>query len=374
MNKLFVDNEGKWDWKKIGYRARSAFAVTLALVVLVGGGWFGFAKAKDAYMAWRTTDDYIGEGKEDVIVTIPKGVSLTDIGTILIDANVIKSMKAFRSAVDDEPKSKNIQAGRFKLKTELPAKAAVAMLLDAKNRVVTRVTIIEGLRVERQWDSIAKNTSIKADALKAQMAKPAELGLPAWAENRPEGFMFPDTYEVSDAPTALELFKKQTAQFASVSASLNFEGRAAELGLTPYQLLTVASLIQAEVRGKDYQPMVARVIYNRLKAGMPLQFDSTVHYAVNRYDTVTTTPEERKVNSPYNTYLDANKGKLPPGPINSPGKDAMAAALSPADSDALFFVTVNMDTGETLFAKTYEEHLKNDEKRQAWCKANAGKC
>ena len=209
------DNEGL-DWKRIGYRARSAFAVVLSLAILVGGGWFAGSKLYSGYMNWRTADDYIGEGKDEVIVTIPVGASLTDIGGILIDENVIRGIKAFRSAVNAEPAAKGIQAGRYKLKKELPAKAAVAMLLDPKNRVVNRVTIIEGLRVERQWASVSKSTGIPVEDLKAASGNP-DYGLPAWAAGKPEGFLFPDTYEIAEKPTATEILTKQTAQFAEVA-------------------------------------------------------------------------------------------------------------------------------------------------------------
>ncbi|MDO4784436.1 MAG: endolytic transglycosylase MltG [Propionibacteriaceae bacterium] len=368
------DSDGNGlDWKRIGYRARAAFAVVLSLAILVGGGWFATSKLYSAYMDWRTSDDYIGEGKDEVVVTIPAGASLTDIGGILIDENVIRGMKAFRSAVNSEPAAKGIQAGRYKLRKELPAKAAVAMLLDPKNRVVNRLTIIEGLRVERQWAAISKATGIPVEDLTAASTA-ADYGLPAWAEGKPEGFMFPDTYEIAEKPTANEIFTKQTAQFTAVTAALEFEVKAKELQLTPMEALTVASLVQAEVRRPEDMPMVARVIYNRLEKKMPLQFDSTVHYVINKYDKVFTTDAERATDSRYNTYLASTAGQLPPGPINSPGKDALAAAVSPADSDALYFVTVNLDSGETAFAATLEEHNQNVAKLHAWCKANAGKC
>lgn len=369
MRKYFVDENGDVDWKKVGYKARSAFAVALSLAILIGGGWFASSKVYNWYMDWRTAEDYIGEGGEDVTVTIPAGVSLTDIGGILIDEGVIRSMKAFKAAVANESEAQGIQAGRYKLKTQLPAKTAVAMLLDPKNRTVKRVTVIEGLRLERQWAALSQTTGLPVDTLKADSANTGDYGLPDWAGGKPEGFMFPDTYEVSEKPTAHEIFTKQVERFKAVAHDIEFQAKATELKLTPAQALTMASLVQAEVRRPEDMPMVARVILNRLEKKMPLQFDSTVHYAINKYDTVVTTEAERATNSPYNTYLPANAGKLPPGPINSPGKEAMSAAVSPAESKALYFVTVNLDTGETLFSETLQEHNANVAKYQAWCKS-----
>lgn len=117
--------------------------------------------------------------------------------------------------------------------------------------------------------------------------------------------------------------------------------------------------------------MVSAVIMNRLEQGMPLQMDSTVHYALQDFAKVTTTAKDREVDSPYNTYL--NKG-LPPGAISNPGQAALAAASAPADTDALFFVTVDLESGETRFAATLEEHNVNVAVFQQWCQANEGRC
>ncbi|WP_197512511.1 endolytic transglycosylase MltG [Tessaracoccus coleopterorum] len=135
--------------------------------------------------------------------------------------------------------------------------------------------------------------------------------------------------------------------------------------------MTTASIIASEVTKPEDQPMVASVIYNRLAQGMMLEMDSTVHYAVGKSGKVTTTAEDRADPSPYNTYM--HKG-LPPGPISNPGRTALAAALNPADSDALFFVTVNPETGDTRFAATLEEHNANVALFRQWCSANPGSC
>lgn len=371
MSRMRKD-DGSLDWKKIGYKSRSVFAVVLSLVVVVGGGYFVFTKAYDFYMDWRTSEDYIGEGKEDVVVTIPSGASLTDIGGILVDADVIRSIKAFNEAVNSEPDAKNIQAGNWALKTQLPAETAVAMLLDNNNRVANRVQIIEGLRKESQWELLSEAQDIPYEDFVDAAADADELGLPSWAGGDPEGLLFPETYEIPDDPSAADIMETQISEFNRIAEALDLEGKAKSMGYSPLEVLTVASILQKEV-GPEYQPMVARVIYNRLEKGMKLQFDTTVLYAVDG-DNIILTDEQLAFDSPYNTYLEKNAGKLPPGPIDSPGQTALEAAMSPADGDYLFFVTVNLDTGETLFTADEDEHLANVEKFQEWCRANQGKC
>ncbi len=134
--------------------------------------------------------------------------------------------------------------------------------------------------------------------------------------------------------------------------------------MDPYEVVIVASLIQAETNRKQDYAKVARVIYNRLNHGMRLQFDSTLKYALARNGSVFTSDSVRKTPGPYNTYL--NKG-LPPTPINSPTEDQLRAALNPAQGSWLYFVTINLDTGETAFASTLAEHNANRAKLTAWC-------
>ena len=162
----------------------------------------------------------------------------------------------------------------------------------------------------------------------------------------------------------------QVAQFKKVATELNFEDRAKTLGLTPMQALVIASIAEKEVKGEDL-PMVTGVLMNRLKQKMPLQLDSTVIYANNISGRLTTTDAERALNSPYNTYKVVG---LPPGPIANPGQAALNAALNPTTTDFLYFVVIDPSTGETAFAKTFQEHQANVAKFQAWCQANPGKC
>jgi len=372
------DEDGEVDGTEIGRRVKSGIAVLIALAVLIGGGWFAATKGYAKYMDWRQTDDYIGTGVDDMQITIPAGASLTDMGLIVVKADVVKSTKAFQSAAAKQAKSTAIQPGTYKMKTHLPAASAVARLIDpATYKVVKRVLVREGLRVSAIVPVLAKGTGLTEDQFNAVLKDPSKLGLPEYANNNPEGFLFPDSYEVADKPDALTIVKTMTAEFATVAASEDLVNRAAAMGMTPLQVLTVASIIEAEVNRPEDRPMVARAIYNRLEGktetGQPmkLQLDSTVIYADGGTGTLTTTDAQRALDSAYNTYkVDG----LPPGPINSPGKSAIEAALNPADGDWIYWVVVNPQTGETKFASTYAEHQVNVAEFQAWCKANAGKC
>ncbi len=375
MSPAFVDNDGKFNWRKVGYHARSAFAVLLSVAVLAGGGYFVFQKASEAWTAFRTEDDYAGDGVNKVTVTVPPGATVTQIGDVLVEAGVIKSTGTFRSVAARNEDSQSIQPGRYTLLTELPAKTALEMMLDPENFKVIRVTIPEGYTLGRQWTTIRRQLEdegidLTRDELAAG-ALPEEVGLPVWSRGKMEGFMFPDTYQVAEPVSPLRIFQSQASQFITVTDEINFTEGAEELGIDPFDLVTIASIIEREVNQEEYRPMVSAVIMNRLEEGMPLQMDSTVHYALQDFATVTTTDEDRRVDSPYNTY--ANEG-LPPGAISNPGRAALDAAAHPADSDALFFVTVDLDTGETLFADTLADHNANVAIFQEWCQANEGRC
>ena len=366
---------GKLDPKEIWYKVRSAFAVALSLAVLLGGGWFVYDKAQSAWMEYRTAEDYIGEGVDPVVVTIPKGATLAEISDILVEADVVRTAKAFDREAAANGDSKNIQAGRFNLKTQLPAKQALAMLLDPKNIVRNRFTIQEGKWLAQQWPSMAKASGVK----KAEFEKAAKdwkkLGLPTWAKNGLEGFLFPDTYEVPDKPNAKSMIKMATKQFNVVSDDLQLEPAAKELGYSPYQVVVMASIIEKEAGSNDAdRAKIARVFYNRLQQGMKLQSDATVAFANKITGRIFTTDAERALDSPWNTYF--YKG-LPKGPITSPTRKSLDAALHPVDGDWLYFTVVNLDTGETAFTADPNEHVANGQKLQAWCTAsdaNRAKC
>lgn len=359
---------GKWDPKEIGSRARGAFAVLLSLVVLVGGGWFVAGKIRDAYNNFRTVEDYNNEaGTADVVVVIPPNTSLSKISDILVQADVVKTAKAFDRVVAGNEQARKIQAGQYKLRTQIPAKTALEMLLDTKNMIRNRFQLPEGLRFSQILPLLAKATGIKKADFEAALKDRKGLGIRSWMGKSNEGFLFPDTYELPAKPTAKSVLKMIIDNFNNVIDEVGLESRAQELGLKPYQVLTLASIVEREASRDDDRPKVARVFLNRLDDKMALQSDATVAYANKITGRVTTTAQERALQSPYNTYL--NKG-LPPGPITAPAKKALEATLNPAKGDWKYFVVVNLDTGETDFNVDKAGHDASVQKFRQFCQTS----
>ncbi|MGC3993363.1 MAG: endolytic transglycosylase MltG [Propionicimonas sp.] len=283
---------GKLDLKEVWYKFRSAFAVLLSLSVFIGGGWFVYTKAHDAWLDYRTAEDYIGEGVDPVEVDIPKGATISDIANILVQADVVKTTKAFTREAAANADSAKIAYGRYALKTQLPAKVALAMLLDPANIVHNRMTLKDGLRLSQQVTAISKASGVTTKSLEAALKDWKKLGLPSWAERAARGFISPDTYELPDKPTASTVLKLTTKQFNNVADEIGFQDAATALGYTPYEVLTMASIIEKEAgTNDDDRAKIARVFYNRLDSGMKLQSDATVAYANNITGRVFTTPE-----------------------------------------------------------------------------------
>lgn len=355
-------------------RAKGWIALVVSLAVLVGGGGLAFIFARDALSGLFAPADFPGPGGEAVVVTIPTGTSITGIGTILADQNVVASTSAFVRAASEVPEAATIQAGRFRLRTEIPAREAVAMLLDPANVERNTFTLREGGWLADHVEVMAQASGLPAADFEDLLGNPADLDLPDWTQDSAEGFLFPDTYELPDPLEPIAMIDQATRRFTEITEDLDFAAGAKALDLTPLEALTVASIVEREVSRAEDRPKVARVIYNRLAKGMPLQMDSTVHYAAGRRGGVWTSEEDRSDDSPYNTYQ--HKG-LPPGPISSPGRAALEAAIEPAKGEWLFFVAVDLDTGETRFSKTYQEHQQAVEELHRWCAAseeNRAKC
>lgn len=366
---------GEWNVKELLHYLRGWLAVLVALAIVAGGVWYGGTKAWEWWMDLRTQDDYIGEvGVEDVTVRIPQGSSMAQIGKALVEDDVIKSADTFvreaRNRPDEE--QKRVQSGTFKMRTQISAEAAFNRLLDPNNVVRNMIQFKEGQRLSQRVAAMADVTGLPAEEFQAVLDNPVDLALPEWrGENGAEGFLFPETYELPEEVSPTGVIRLATTHFNKVAADLDWVNASlASPAEDPYQALIMASLVEREANSQEDRRKAARVFYNRMAQGMMLESDATVAYANNITGRVTTTPEERKIDSPYNTYLPANAGKLPPGPLTSPSKAAMEAAINPEEGNWLFFVVVDLDTGETVFSDTYDQHLQAVERFREFCRGS----
>lgn len=320
-------------------RSALAVLVALALVVTLAGAAYLGVRAVGGLIATEP-EDYPGPGGEAVQVEVEPGQSARAIGRTLAEADVVASERAFTDAAAAEPLAAGIQPGFYNLRAQMAASAALAILVDPANIDRSRVTVPEGLRQERVLDLLSERTAIPREDFVAALADPATLGLPDYAQGNPEGFLFPATYDLAPDATAGDILRQMIARFTQA---------AADVGLTDgprsaYELVVIASLLEGEGRPEHFL-RISRVVYNRLAIDRELQFDSTVSYALGG-NLTRVSNEDLQVDSAFNTY--ANKG-LPPAPINSPGEAALRAAKAPAEGDWIYFVTVDLDTGETKF-------------------------
>ncbi|HET7734837.1 MAG TPA: endolytic transglycosylase MltG [Nocardioidaceae bacterium] len=348
--------------------------VALALVaMLAGAGALLVSVGSDKLgELFASAEDFDGPGKGQVVIEVKEGDSSAAIGRTLKAEGVVASVDAFLEAASADERARGIQVGFYQLKKEMSAADALAVLVDPANLIRARVTIPEGLTVSQIIDILGKQTEFKAAQYRKILENPGKLGLPAYAGGNPEGYLFPATYDLRPDATALSVLQSMVKRWTDAAAEVDLEGAAQRLGYTPAELVTIASLVEAEARGDD-MPKVARVIYNRLETpGAPtfgkLEIDATVNYALGRDDLgVALSSEDLQVDSPYNTRRFPG---LPPGPIEAAGLDALRAAVEPAEGDWYFYVTVNLATGETKFAETYDEFLGYKAEFQRYCQTS----
>jgi UPF0755 protein len=280
----------------------------------------------------------------------------------MVDDGVIASVRPFVKAAEADPQATAIAPGVYGLRHHMSGKAALDLLLQPSSRLMSRVTVPEGMTVEQTLQRLSQGTGATVAELKAVAAKPAALGLPAYARGSLEGFLFPATYDFEPGTTPTQMLSTMVERAVQTLDELRIP--------EPQRLavVTKASIVQAESGSAEDMPKIARVLDNRLAKGMKLQLDTTVNYATGKSG-VTTSAQDRKNPSPYNTYLHAG---LPPGPISNPGEQALRAVLAPAAGNWLYFVVVNPDTGETRFAATAQQHQKNVALFQQWLRAHPG--
>ncbi|MBR8640726.1 endolytic transglycosylase MltG [Streptomyces tuirus] len=347
-------------------KRRSGMACLVVVLVFGGGlagvGYFGYQFYQDRF---GDAPDFAGDGNgQQVSVEIPEGADGYAIGRALKSAGVVKSVDAFVSAQAGNPDGRSIQAGVYTLQKQMSAGSAVELMLSPDSR--DNLIIAEGKRNADIYRLIDKRLKVKVGTT-AAVAKNdyKKLGLPAWAQNHAnvkdplEGFLYPSSYGVSEGQKPQDVLKQMVQRATGTYEKLGVEKKARSLGLEdPWQLVTVASLVQAEgTSHSDFRKM-AEVIYNRMKPGNPqtngmLEFDSTYNYIKNQSKIDLSLSELRNYDNPYNTYF--HKG-LPPGPIDNPGEDAIKGALNPTDDGWYYFISLDGKTSK--FTKTNAEHQK----------------
>ncbi|WP_349877810.1 endolytic transglycosylase MltG [Micromonospora sp. HUAS YX12] len=360
-----------------GGRGKTLLALALALVLLggIGGGaFYGF----DRVQSYFVTPDYEGSGTGEVTVEIKQGALIADMADALVAADVVKSTKAFIEAAEENSRSKNIQPGTYKLRKQMSGDAAVAAMLDLKNKIVNGITIPEGLTAKTVYKRLSEKTDIPVKDFEAAAKDPEALGVPDWWFKRSdgkkvkpsiEGFLYPDTYEIPPKATAETVLKLMVDNFLTVTSGMQYAEKVQKDrgGITPYEALIVASLAQAEAGNKADLGKVAQVAYNRVYKGNfdcgCLEMDVTVNYYLELTGQPTKASKDMtsaELDNPKNPYNRKLRGLIPT-PINNPGKDALQGALSPPPGKWLFFVAISKD-GRSAFAETYAEHQRNEQK------------
>jgi UPF0755 protein len=337
---------------------------TVVLIILgglVGGGFWGWSQYGERilnYLGEEEIPDYAGAGNApEIILVIESGDIGEDVARKLSEEGVTASFEAVYQILLEDT-SITFQPGTYRLLSEMSAQSALDAIANPENRVLYKVTIPEGVTLSRALEIISENSDIALADLEQAAADPTVYGVNPEGDSL-EGYLFPATYTLEPGSSASDVVSMLVDEMIA---------RLDGLGIAPdqwHEVLTKAALIQREARETEDFYKVSAVIDNRIADDMLLQFDSTVTYWENTYGTVWTTDEARaNADNPYNTYFYPG---LPPGPIGLPGATALDAAINPADAEYRYFVTVNLQSGATVFSETLSEHEAAVQLLREWC-------
>ena len=332
---------------------RSNFGPTaLALLLLV-------AAVGAVYLAYSAFTGARGAEPEGAVrVEVVKGDTLSNVAAKLEEAGVIKNAFVFEAQARLEGYGTEIKTGRYTFEPGQESDEILRKLTAGDAVPTVALTIPEGLTLEETGRTVAAGTGVSAAAFE-RAARETGYGY-AFLEDpdirTTEGYLFPRSYDFEKGVTAAQVVDRLLGQYLLETESLDIAGAKERLGLSEHELVTVASLIEKESANAAERPVIASVIYNRLRRDMPLQIDATVHYALDR-------PKESlsladlEIDSPYNTY--ENKG-LPPGPICSPSRESLEAAINPEQTEYLYYV-LEADGREHFFTGDYKAFLRAKE-------------
>ncbi|MFY9262945.1 MAG: endolytic transglycosylase MltG [Arcanobacterium sp.] len=338
---------------------RTSIVLFFTAVLVVVSATVAFPFVKQVFTG-ENRMDYPGPGTVEVMVVILEGATGSVMAEILYEANVVASEKAFIDAFNADPRSASIQPGTYRLREEMSGQGAVSALLDPASRAEITITIPEGFTKYQVADRIASILGVDRTEVEAAMADAEGIGLPEEAYGEIEGWIAPLTYTFEPDVTPTDILATMVSHRVAELESIGLPRE------DWYRTLTVASIVEREVNWPDYYGQVARVIENRLvddsQVNGLLQMDSTTLYGVGKSGGIPSADDLANDN-PYNTYMYTG---LPPTPISNPAISVIEACIDPPEGDWLFFVTVNLETGETLFATTLEEHNQNVALLSAW--------
>jgi UPF0755 protein len=341
--------------------ARRRILVGFVAFIVLLGGVVGYANKGliRATLEQLQGNDFAGPGNGQVEITVKSGDSGESIANQLVAAGVVKNFRTtYQLILDLNP---TFYPGVFTLKREMRSIDAIKALTNQESASIKRTTIKEGLRASVIFGVLAESTGIAKSEFEALFDKPEEFGLAAKLPSI-EGYLFPATYTFVPGASAKDILQTMVDRMQDELDFFGIEPKKA------HEVLTLASIIQKEARIEGDFYKVSRTFLNRIADGMHLQSDATVSYGVGG-NTVSTSRADRANKNGYNTYLNAG---LPIGPISAPGSVAIDAALHPAVGKWIYFCTVNLETGETVFSETYAQHEKAVAQWLAWMKANPG--
>jgi UPF0755 protein len=295
-----------------------------------------------------------GENNRPVAFVVESGWNAGRIAEELEKSKVINSANLFRAYMRLRGVGQDLKSGQYDLKQEMPF-SEVADALQAGPKVTfAKLTIPEGLTLEQTAERIGQKTHIKTDAFKsAATPSTKKPGIVQTDVANLEGFLYPETYFVTEKESPADVVTRLVDQFEKATAGVDWQ-KSSQFDLTSYQILVIASMIEEEAKVEDEREKISAVIHNRLKRRMKLEIDATVQYAVKKYSGEPLTQEDIDVNSPYNTRRFAG---LPPGPIASPRVSSISAALNPAATDHLFYV-LSPDCKRHVFTADFDEFTR----------------
>jgi UPF0755 protein len=296
-----------------------------------------------------------GKPGAEVAITVAPGMSTGEIGALLERRGVISSAKVFHYYVKFNGLG-TVEAGDYTLH-QREAMATVVKTLEGGAKVDKGIplTIPEGLTLPEVAKLVGTLPGRSADKfLQVAAGGTVRSRYQAPGVTSLEGLLLPETYFFAADDDETAILRRMVDSFDALATRLDIDAGAARLGVTPYQAVVVASMVEREARVDEDRGKVARVIYNRLAAGMPMEIDATIQFALGKQKEVLLF-SDLEIDSPYNTYKVAG---LPPGPIASPGQESLVAALDPTPGKWIFFVVVD-ENGHHAFAETLAEQNRN---------------